>query len=84
MIKYYVIATDFENKRLFLDKTGKTSKYIEETSSWEYSPRKEEIKKLYGKGWEYLTKIEIIKEVVYNNDIIRYTDKVFKGGKIGE
>ena len=84
MIKYYVVTTDFENKRLFLDKTGKTSEYIEEGTSWEYSPRKEEIKKLYGKGWEHLKYIEVIKKVVYNNDIISYVDKVFKGVKIGE
>ena len=81
MIKYYVVTTDFENNRLFLDKTGKTSEYIEDGSSWEYSPRKEEIKKLYGKGWDNLEKIEIIKEVVYNNDIISYVDKVFRGGR---
>lgn len=81
MIKYYVVTTDFENNRLFLNPHGKTSQYIEETSSWKYSPRKEEIKKLYGKGWEYLEKIEVIKEVVYNNDVLRYTDKVFKGGR---
>lgn len=81
MIKYYVVTTDFENNRLFLDKTGKTSEYIEEGTSWKYSPRKEEIKRLYGKGWENLEKIEIIKEVLYNNDIIRYADKVFKEGR---
>ena len=81
MIKYYVVTTDFENNRLFLDQTGKTTEYIEETSSWEYSPKKEEIKRIYSKGWEFLKTIEVIKEVVYNNDVIRFTDKVFKGGR---
>lgn len=60
MKEVMVIATTFDGYKFVLSPSGSTSDAVQEHSIWDYVPDKEEIKRLYGKGWEYVSYISIV------------------------
>ena len=61
-MKYYINVSDFENNRLYLSPNGVTSDALKDGLEWDYIPTIEEVKKIYGQGWDYVRVVDILDE----------------------